>query len=117
MYLFKVISGKKLLAGAGIVAGLCVTAHAVFSTVTDISVSAAQRDLPIYSVEREEKVCSLTFDAAWGSDIMRKQAPRDASERLPMYDRICIVDSVCSLAYNEWSRAKRMVCWLCIFVT
>lgn len=71
MHFFTVISGKKLLAGVGIVAGICVTAHAAFAAASDISVSATKRDLPIYSVEREEKVCSLTFDAAWGNGMMR----------------------------------------------
>ena len=30
--------------------------------------SAATRDLPIYCVDRPDKVCSLTFDAAWGNE-------------------------------------------------
>ena len=33
-----------------------------------ISASAAKRQLPIYSVEREEKVCAISFDAAWGNE-------------------------------------------------
>ena len=33
-----------------------------------ISTAATERQLPIYSVEREEKVCALSFDAAWGSE-------------------------------------------------
>ena len=32
-----------------------------------VSASAAKRQLPIYSVEREEKVCAISFDAAWGT--------------------------------------------------
>lgn len=68
MHFFTVISGKKLAAGMVIAAGICVAAHAAFAAADDISVSAAKKDLPIYSVEREEKVCSLTFDAAWGNE-------------------------------------------------
>ena len=30
--------------------------------------SAVQRQLPIYSVEREQKMCSVSFDAAWGNE-------------------------------------------------
>lgn len=30
--------------------------------------SAAQRDLPIYCVQKDSRVCSLTFDAAWGNE-------------------------------------------------
>ena len=33
-----------------------------------VGVSAAARQLPIYSVERECKVCALSFDAAWGNE-------------------------------------------------
>lgn len=32
----------------------------------DIMVLARKRELPIYSVERKEKVLSISFDAAWG---------------------------------------------------
>ncbi|HBI64050.1 MAG TPA: deacetylase [Clostridiales bacterium] len=68
MRCFWVISGKKLAVGAAIVTGICVTAHAFFGGSSAISTSAAKRDLPIYSVERKEKVCALTFDAAWGNE-------------------------------------------------
>ena len=33
-----------------------------------VGVSAAQRQLPIYSVEREDKVIAISFDAAWGPE-------------------------------------------------
>lgn len=33
-----------------------------------VSVTAAQRQLPIYSVERDQKICSISFDAAWGNE-------------------------------------------------
>ena len=33
-----------------------------------VHTAAAQRQLPIYSVEREQKVCSISFDAAWGNE-------------------------------------------------
>ena len=28
----------------------------------------SKRDLPIYNVQKEEKICSLSFDAAWGNE-------------------------------------------------
>lgn len=34
--------------------------------------AAAQRQLPIYSVERKEKLCSISFDAAWGDGKVRQ---------------------------------------------
>ena len=33
-----------------------------------VGVSAAQRQLPIYSVQREDKVIAISFDAAWGNE-------------------------------------------------
>ena len=33
-----------------------------------VGVSAAKRVLPIYSVQRDDRVVSLTFDAAWGNE-------------------------------------------------
>ena len=41
-----------------------------------VSASAAKRQIPIYSVEREEKVCAISFDAAWGEVKVRNpEAP------------------------------------------
>ena len=37
-----------------------------------IYASAAVRQLPIYCVERDQKVCSISFDAAWGADNTQK---------------------------------------------
>lgn len=36
-----------------------------------VSAAAAQRQLPIYCVARDQKVCSISFDAAWGDGRMR----------------------------------------------
>ncbi len=33
-----------------------------------VGVSAATRELPIYCVQRDYKVCALSFDAAWGNE-------------------------------------------------
>ena len=40
-----------------------------------VTASAAQRQLPIYCVQRDYKVCSLSFDAAWG-DVKERQEKR-----------------------------------------
>ena len=38
--------------------------------------TAASRQLPIYSVERNQKVCAISFDAAWGEEKVRNpEAP------------------------------------------
>ena len=44
-------------------------AAAIFLAVTvptAISASATERQLPIYCVHRDQKVCAISFDAAWG---------------------------------------------------
>lgn len=58
---------KRLLAGAG---ALVILAAAFFFTPQGQAVMAAalKRDLPIYCVQKENKVVSLTFDAAWGNE-------------------------------------------------
>ena len=51
--------------------GALVLAGAIFWAVSypaGAPASAVQRQLPIYSVEREQKMCSVSFDAAWGSE-------------------------------------------------
>ncbi len=40
----------------------------VVNSPTVVGVSATNRILPIYCVDKDEKVCSLTFDAAWGNE-------------------------------------------------
>ena len=49
-------------------AAVCIVLSAVIGDVPVLPASAAVRDLPIYSVERPNKVVSLTFDAAWGNE-------------------------------------------------
>lgn len=55
----------------------CVAAAALMFWVVAaprvVGAAAATRQLPIYSVKRDYKVCSLTFDAAWGDVTMRPQ--------------------------------------------
>ena len=56
-----------------VLSALCLAA-AVFATVLSpaaVTASGTTRQLPIYSVERDQKVCSISFDAAWGDGIMR----------------------------------------------
>lgn len=52
-------------------AGLVLAVTLIFWTVNNpaiVGASAATRELPIYSVQRDDKVVSLTFDAAWGNE-------------------------------------------------
>ncbi len=49
-----------------------ISAAAIFAVINAapaaVSAAAAQRQLPIYCVERDQKICSISFDAAWGAD-------------------------------------------------
>lgn len=64
--LFQGKRGKKWTVAAALAVGLAL---AVLCTIPRAVVTAAtQRDLPIYCVQKDSKVCSLTFDAAWGNE-------------------------------------------------
>ncbi len=57
----------------GAVSAIALTAALVliFWTVNSpaiVGVSASDRQLPVYCVERDDKVVSLSFDAAWGNE-------------------------------------------------
>ena len=62
-----IVLGKAPLLAAAFVAALGVMAAAI-DLPAAVSASAATRQLPIYSVERDQKVCAISFDAAWGAD-------------------------------------------------
>lgn len=60
---------KNLLISFGalvLLAVLSVTAY--FTGAYAVYYGNTPRLVPIYSVEREDKVCSITFDCAWGTD-------------------------------------------------
>ncbi len=59
---------KELLRAAGFTA---LIAALFFTAITPSflsSASPAERKLPVYSVQRDDKCVSLTFDAAWGNE-------------------------------------------------
>ena len=47
---------------------------AVVNTPSIVGVAATARQLPIYRVQRDQKMVSLTFDAAWGDVRVRQQS-------------------------------------------
>ena len=62
--------GKKLTVAAAAAVGLALC---LLCAIPRAAVAAAtQRDLPIYCVQKDSKVCSLTFDAAWGNVKVRQ---------------------------------------------
>lgn len=57
-----------------------------------VGASASTRQLPIYCVQKEYKVCSLSFDAAWGNE--------DTEELISILDRYQI--SATFFVVGEW---------------
>ncbi|MBP5167060.1 MAG: polysaccharide deacetylase family protein [Oscillospiraceae bacterium] len=62
---------RRLLTAAGVILAVAVIFAAVNSPAF-VAASAASRRIPIYSVERDGKYCSLSFDAAWGNEDTQK---------------------------------------------
>lgn len=58
--------GKKWTVAAALATGLALALLSMIPRA--ITTAATQRDLPIYCVQKDSKVCSLTFDAAWGNE-------------------------------------------------
>ena len=58
---------KSVLSALGFVLAIALIFWAVSSPAI-VGVSAAQRKLPIYSVERDDKTIAISFDAAWGNE-------------------------------------------------
>ena len=56
-------------------AAVCLCLAAVMFYVVNypaaVGASATTRQLPIYCVQREQKLVSISFDAAWGDVILR----------------------------------------------
>lgn len=57
-------------------AAACLCAAAVMFYVVNypavVGASASARQLPIYCVQRDQKLVSISFDAAWGDVILRQ---------------------------------------------
>ena len=47
---------------------LAAAIFAVVSAPSVVSTAAAARQLPIYCVQRDQKLVSISFDAAWGNE-------------------------------------------------
>ena len=58
---------RRLLSGLGLLIAVALI-FGLVNTPSLAGVSAAQRSLPVYSVERSDKVVALSFDAAWGNE-------------------------------------------------
>lgn len=67
----KIFVCKRKAAGAmAFIFALCMVCYVVtYSSFA--GAYTANRQLPIYCVDTEQKTCSISFDAAWGDRIMR----------------------------------------------
>ena len=63
---------KKALITAGCALVLAAAIFYVVNYPASVSAAATTRQLPIYSVERSQKVCAISFDAAWGDAKVRQ---------------------------------------------
>ena len=70
---------KRYLAIPGALLAICALCL-VTNLPAYVTASASQRQLPIYSVQRDYKVCALTFDAAWGNAILRHMLKVEAKQ-------------------------------------
>ena len=66
---FLVLKRRWLTLGAAVLAAAGVFAAVNYPAA--VSTAATTRQLPIYSVERAQKVCAISFDAAWGEGKVR----------------------------------------------
>ena len=58
---------RKLLSAIGLIL-IVVVIFGLVNNPKIIGVSAVNRSLPVYSVQREDKVVAISFDAAWGNE-------------------------------------------------
>lgn len=76
-----VITAKKLLGNVLIAAALMAVIGFNYSQTKTVFNDEASRKLPIYNVQCEDKVCAVSFDAAWGNEDTH-----DLVEILKKYD-------------------------------
>ena len=58
---------RRPLSGLGLLLAVALIFWAVSSPAI-VGVSASKRSLPVYSVERSDKLLAISFDAAWGNE-------------------------------------------------
>ncbi len=66
MILFRVLPARRIK--WALLAAALAAVVLIGGSVRTIAAQASERDLPIYCVDRPDKTCALTFDAAWGNE-------------------------------------------------
>ena len=62
---------RRALSLAACAAAVCLMFY-VINYPAAVDASASQRQLPIYCVQRDQKLVSVSFDAAWGDGRLRR---------------------------------------------
>jgi hypothetical protein len=62
---------RKAAAALAVVLAVCMAGYAAMYPAIAYE---ADRPLPIYCVEKTQKVCSISFDAAWGDVRLRQMS-------------------------------------------
>ena len=66
---FFVFTKQRILVMAGALAVCLIGAGILTSSYSQVvTASAGERKIPVYCVEKDEKVVSISFDAAWGNE-------------------------------------------------
>ena len=61
-----ILSRRKLSVLAGLLGALAILS--VVNSPLILPTAGSDRQLPIYCVQRQQKICSISFDAAWGNE-------------------------------------------------
>lgn len=69
-----VVTAKKLLSSVLVFAALLAAICLNYNQAKSVFNNESSRKLPIYNVQRDDKVCAISFDAAWGDTPLRKIA-------------------------------------------
>ena len=72
---------RRALSLAACAAAVCLMFY-VINYPAAVDASASQRQLPIYCVQRDQKLASVSFDAAWGGVKERQEKRTPADLRL-----------------------------------
>lgn len=93
---YLVISKTRLWLAVGAfvaAAGVCALLLTSLPAVTSTAAGGTKRKLPIYCTDRQDKVVSLTFDAAWGDE--------DTPHLIEIFDQYDV--SVTFFVVGEWA--------------
>ena len=63
-----VLAKKSLLLYMGLFLFIVIFVSFNWGNTLSVIENSVKRDLPIYCVDKKEKICAISFDAAWGAE-------------------------------------------------